>query len=429
MKKYDVAIIGGGFQGLFLAYKLSKKYKIVLIEKEKYLGGLLSGVKINKSYVEKYYHHLFPQDFEIKNLLKELNLQNKFVWKTTTSGFYYKGKIYPFTNPLHLLNFKPLTLKEKIELVFLLLKIKLADTKKLDNILAKKWIIKNSSLGLYKKMFEPLIISKFGKENLNKISAAWFVSRIKLRSRSTGKGETLGYLKGGFQQLINALEREIKNNGSEILRAKFSKFKIKNNKIESAICGKRAIKASTYISTIPPEITFKGITLPQDYNKKLKQIEYQGAICLLLGLRKKISNLYWINVIGAKNFGAIIEHTNFQPIKNYNSNIIYLASYYSINSKIWKEKDKEITENFIKELKKFFPKIKNYDIIYKKLFKDKYAGIISKKGFFKNLLPFKTPIKNLFVVGMFNTYPERGLELQARLARKLIEKIKNEIQK
>jgi len=36
---YDYIIIGGGIAGIYCAYKLSSKYKILLLEKEKYLGG------------------------------------------------------------------------------------------------------------------------------------------------------------------------------------------------------------------------------------------------------------------------------------------------------------------------------------------------------------------------------------------------------
>ena len=42
---YDYVIIGGGLAGVYCAYKLSPKYKILLIEKEDKLGG--RGLMIN----------------------------------------------------------------------------------------------------------------------------------------------------------------------------------------------------------------------------------------------------------------------------------------------------------------------------------------------------------------------------------------------
>ena len=429
MKKYDFCIIGGGFQGLVLAYYLSKKYNVALIEKNKKLGGVLSGFKLGNTYLEDYYHHLFSGDKELFKLLKELNLFNNLIWKKLKSGFYYKNKLYQFSSPIDLLRFKPLNFKDKLIFALFILKIQNAHSKELDLISAKDWIIKNSNLRVYKRIFEPLIINKFGIDNLENISAGWFVSRIKLRSKSKGSGEVLGYLKGGFQQLINNLEEKIIENGSKICSStKFIKFhNNNNNEIKYAILDNQKIYAKKFISTIPPTNTFKNIKIPVEYKEKLKKVKYHGSICMILGLNKKISDIYWTNILSHNiPFRAIIEHTNLQDKKNYGMNTFYLASYYPLDSKIWNKSESEIKKEFTQKFKKLFPKIKNENIIFKKLSKEKYAGILIGRGFLKNILPFETPFKNLFILGMFNIYPERALGSQTKLAKKFIfQKLKN----
>ncbi len=421
--KYDICIIGGGFQGLVLAYYLSRKHKIVLIEEKKELGGVLSGFKLGKDYLEKYYHHFFTEDENLKQLLKELNLYKKVFWKVLKSGFYFKEKTYPFTSPIDLLKFKPLNFIDKLIFPLLVLKIKFANPAKIDNVSAKKWIIKNSSYNIYKKLFEPLIINKFGEENLEEVSAGWFVSRIKLRSKAKSGGEVLGYLNGGFQQLIDKLEEKIKENKGEIIKAGFIRFNKNNKKIVSAQTSKGVIKADKFISTIPPKSTFNFLELPGNYQKKVEQIKYQGSVCLVLGLKKSLSPIYWINLIGYNTpFKAVIEHTNLQAKKRYGVNVVYLASYYPVQDEIWKKTDKTIIKDYIKNLKKIF-NIKDEDIEFKKLFKERYAGAIAKKNCLKNLLPLKTPFENLFILGMFSCYPERRLEIQVKLAKKLVKLI------
>ena len=46
---YDIIIVGGGISGLFMAYKLSSTdVSILLVEKQKKLGGRIQTLKKNK---------------------------------------------------------------------------------------------------------------------------------------------------------------------------------------------------------------------------------------------------------------------------------------------------------------------------------------------------------------------------------------------
>ena len=49
---YDYIIIGGGIAGLYAGYKLSKKYKILLLEKNNYLGGRLEEIKFHNDTIK-----------------------------------------------------------------------------------------------------------------------------------------------------------------------------------------------------------------------------------------------------------------------------------------------------------------------------------------------------------------------------------------
>ena len=60
----------------------------------------------------------------------------------------------------------------------------------------------------YESFFEPLMRSKFGAIS-DKVSAAWLIGRIAIRSNRGLSGERLGYLKGGFQVFLDALTDEV----------------------------------------------------------------------------------------------------------------------------------------------------------------------------------------------------------------------------
>jgi protoporphyrinogen oxidase len=406
-----VVILGAGVTGLVTAYELSKESKnVIVLEKENELGGALRSVRIGNSFIERYYHHVFRRDMEFLSLLKELGIEKNFEWRSASTAFLYENGFYELSSPLDLLSFRPLTLVNRLRLVRTLLKIKtMKDIERYDNTSPKEWITKNSGKDVFDNFFKPLLKSKYG-ENMNSISSAWFIDRIRLRSDRGLGGEVLGYYKGGFQKFIDELEKAIKRNGCKILRnVSIKKIEVKNNRIKRVIYNNKSIDVNAMISTIPPR-NLSEILDTNGFREELKKIHYQGTICVLLGLDIKLSDFYWVNIIRDDiKFGAIVEHTNFQPYSGYNSHIVYLGSYPDANSSLWKLAEKEIFILYFKDLKKIFPSIKENNVKWWKVFKDKNCGLVYEKGIKSRILDHTTPIENLFIGGMFNSYPDRNI--------------------
>ena len=92
-----IALIGGGIGGLTAGYYLSKKgHRVTIFEKESFLGGLAGGFKMEGENLEKLYHHFFKTDKDLINLLKEVGLEKKIIWNKSSTGLYWKSKMYPF---------------------------------------------------------------------------------------------------------------------------------------------------------------------------------------------------------------------------------------------------------------------------------------------------------------------------------------------
>jgi len=103
-----VAIIGGGFVGLTLGHRLAKLgHKVVIFEKEKYLGGLAISFKKRgwRWYLESYYHHIFTNDYEFRRLARELS--QRIIFKKAKTSVLYKDSIYQLDGFKILMSFKP----------------------------------------------------------------------------------------------------------------------------------------------------------------------------------------------------------------------------------------------------------------------------------------------------------------------------------
>ena len=209
-----IAIVGGGVTGVVAAYRLLQRgHKVTIFEKNETVGGLLAGFKINGTNLEKAYHHIFTTDTSIIGLLEELELTDTLHWYSEKTAIYFEHKMYPFNGPKDLLMLGAMSLPDRIRtgIVGLWLQ-KDSNWEKYKPISAPKWMARWNGNKGYQVMWEPLLRGKF-HQYYDQVSMAWLWARIHTRGNSNGK---LGYLNGGWQQLIDTLVAKIKELGGEI---------------------------------------------------------------------------------------------------------------------------------------------------------------------------------------------------------------------
>ncbi|MDD5773562.1 MAG: NAD(P)/FAD-dependent oxidoreductase [bacterium] len=409
-ENFDIAVIGGGIAGLTAGYEASKAgLKVAVIEKEGFLGGAIMPIKIRDYYIEGYYHHVFVDNYYLFNLSKELGFKIKFY--PTLTAFHFLDKFYKLTNAFDLLKFNRLSILERVRLAKLLaITLLIKDIASYDEITAKEWIIKHTGENVYKVFFEPMLQSKFGK-NAEKTSAAWLLGRIKMRSARSSKGEMLGYVDGSFKVMIDCLaDYIISKNGKIFLNSPIEKIEKQTGGSFNIKTSQQVITSNAVISSIPPAALSKIVDFPSDYKLKLSNLKYQKNICVLMGLNKKLTDFYWINIMNKEiSFKAVIEHTNFQDLSMYKEHIIYLANYVDDDSSLWAMEEKNLIELYITDLKKLFTGFDQNDIKWVKVLKTDSAGLIYNKGLLKFIPECTTPISGFFVGGMINCYPKRPI--------------------
>jgi protoporphyrinogen oxidase len=399
-----IGVIGGGLTGLVAAHRLVQDHEVDLFEKMPHLGGCLSSYNVNNYWIERYYHHCFFGDNSLFALITEMGLIDKLEWKTGTTGYFANNKIYRLNTPLEILLYPELSLIDKVKLARLTFRAKKTDLKTLDDIPAEQYIIKHLGKNLYSSFFEPLLKSKFG-ERRKEVSAAWLFSRIAIRSNRGVSGEHLGYMNGGFHQLIDALEKSITLKGGVIRKqTPVSSISRKNGAWEV-----NGIRYDTIISTIPPQ------ELERMGGPALPPIPYQGAACMTLALEREVTGgIYWLNMKDAAPYGAVVAHTNFIPFKRYGEHIVYLASYFT--GTVPPHLDSRMLEDFCTRFS-----VTKDEIRWYKMAVDTWAGPVYTTGY-RNLIPAYEQ-QGLFMAGMFSpaNYPERSMEGSIRAGSKVAE--------
>lgn len=388
-----ICIIGGGLTGLAAAYSLSAVHDVDLLEREPELGGCLSSYHVNGYWIERYYHHLFSGDQELLRLISGLGIDRSLVWLRGTTGYWEEGTCYHLTTPMEIIRYPRLSLGDKVRLAWLTLRSRGMAAERLDSVTAREYVIQRLGERAYRSFFEPLLRSKFG-DRRDEVSAAWLIGRIRIRSDRGTSGERLGYLKGGFRQLVVELGKALSERG----------FTQKTGEAAGSIRreGKGwAVNGSCYdavLATIPPQEVSRigGPGLPP--------IPYQGAACLTLGLDRDVTDgIYWLNMKDNAPYGAVVSHTNFAPPEWYGERIVYLASYYT--GRFPTDLESRMLADFCRRFS-----VPEDAIHWHRLSAEPYAGPVYITGYRKLILPYES--HGLFLAGMFSlpNYPERSME-------------------
>ncbi len=212
-----IAVVGAGLAGLKAAKELAEYANVVVFEPED-VGGLVASFRDFS--IEKFYHHCFRDDSFLLEEIEKNGLKSKLVWKIARTGFAANGKIYPLNTPFEILRYPLLSFWEKIRLARFTLKSRNLNYEDFDDVGAMEGIRKELGEGLLERFFMPLLRSKFG-ENAEKVSYAWLLGRVAIRSNRKYSGEEIGYIRHGFQQLVDKMAEglEIRRERAKIRRS------------------------------------------------------------------------------------------------------------------------------------------------------------------------------------------------------------------
>jgi protoporphyrinogen oxidase len=390
----DICVIGGGLTGLLAAFRLSGTHRVTVLEMGDEPGGCLSSYRLPNYAIESLYHHCFSGDHHLISLIQELGLSDTLEWLHGSTGYIVDGQIYPLTTPLQILRYPLLSLPEKIRLGLFVLRSRSVNTALLDSITAKEYLCSRLGDRIYQSFFEPLLRSKFG-DRRDDVSAAWLMSRIAIRSDRGAEGERLGYLRGGYAQLIDALMVRLTDAGCRIVTS-HPVISATANGEGWVVDGERY---DCVISTLPPQETARICSVP------IAELPYQGSACLTLATSvDPTAGIYWVNIGDPAPYGAVITHTNFVPFDRYGEHLIYLASYFS------GEPPENCEELLLSDFCTRFS-ISRELIHWHRLRIEPAAGPVYVTGY-RARIPSSNPAPALFIAGMFSSanYPERSME-------------------
>ncbi|MCB9142716.1 MAG: FAD-dependent oxidoreductase [Anaerolineales bacterium] len=205
---------------------------------------------------------------------------------------------------------------------------------------------------VYDALWRPMLVGKFGEENLDVVNMAWMWARIKARTTR------LGTFKGGFQTFLNKLADVIRTDGVEI------RLSTPVTRIRQDDAGRLTVTTSTgsetydaVISTSSPALMARLMPdLPASYAGSLTALKSMGAVVLVISIRQRLTEYYWHNLPkDAGFFLAMVEHTNFIDRNTTAATTSSTAATTWSGPRILRLSKEELLERFLPALKRFNP--------------------------------------------------------------------------
>ncbi|MGC8826053.1 MAG: NAD(P)/FAD-dependent oxidoreductase [Anaerolineae bacterium] len=430
-----VAVVGGGITGMSAAYELAKRgIPCTLFEKDETLGGLAGSFKVNNTYLEKFYHHLFTTDTAMVELIHELGLGDQFVWNDSNTGLYYVQRIYRLATPMDVLRFKPLSFPDRIRMGMLAIWPRfIRDWHKLEEITAQEWLLRYAGPRVYQVVWEPLLRNKFGHYH-DQVAAVWIWNKLVLRggSRDVRSGaEKLGYQRGGFGPVFIAWEKRMREMGVDIrLNSPVEHIRIESGRAVGVVAaGQFEPFDQVIVTTAPAILAEMAPDLPEAYRHQLQQIIYLANVCLVLKLKRSLSTTYWLNIADPTiPFVGLIEHTNMQRPDEYGgAHIAYLSRYLDADDPYYRMSAEELFEAYLPHIRKMFPEFDASWVEEKWAWRERWTQPVILRHYSKIRPALKTPVDNLWLSCMASIYPQdRGMNYALLYGRKVVREMLGE---
>lgn len=413
-----IVVVGAGFTGLSAAYELVQHgWRPIVVEQEQELGGLAATFPVAGIRLERFYHHWFTSDSEILRLTEELGLRDLVTERATATGMYFANGHYRLARPLDLLRFRPLGLLDRLRLGLLVLRARrVADWRTLDGISAFDWLRRLSGQRVFEVVWEPLLRGKFGR-HADRISAAWFWSKLRLRGGSRGRGgeERLCYLEGGFSALTDAMAAAIQAKGGELRTGcQATGVLVQRGRCRGVTLRDSSIEAEAVIFTGAPRQAAEllGPHAPPQYGA----IDYLANLCLVLELTQSLSELYWINVNDPGfPFVGVIEHSNFDSDPAGRRHLVYLSRYLPADEPDWADDDESVLAKALPHLASMFPQFRREWIKSHHVWRARWAQPLVEVGYAGRVPAQRSPLPAFYLASMAQVYPQdRGTNYAVR---------------
>jgi protoporphyrinogen oxidase len=365
-----IGVIGGGFMGMTLAYRLAERgHAVTVFERDGQLGGLATYHDYGPFVWDRFYHCILPSDTHLIGLLNDIGLGDDLRWRRTLTGFYVDERLHSVSSAVEFLRFPLVGLWGKMRLALTLLYCaRLRDWRRLEEITVEDWLVKTCGRATYEKLWRPLLLAKLG-ENYRRVSAVFiwsYIKRLFMARDASAKREHMGHVSGGYKAVFSRLEARVRLHGGSIRTG--VTVKRVNACAEGGVTVEvdaDSVHFDKVVFTSPVNV-LQAVASPDlvGVTGGAASVEYLGVVCGVLITRRPLVPYYVVNIADARiPFTGVIGMSNLvatDELAGYH--ITYLPKYVLSTDPLLRLSDDEVRRIFSDGLRLMFPTLRPDDV-------------------------------------------------------------------
>jgi protoporphyrinogen oxidase len=357
-------------------------------------------------------------------LIEELGWKDKVLFPRPFTVMHHEGKFYPFDSIVKALLFPGLGFgmnKVRFGLVGLYLRLT-NNWKPLERLTVDEWMRKWAGEKVYRMMWEPLVVGKFGERHYKQVNMAWMWARLKARTTR------LGTFEGGFHKFADLFAERLGGMGVEIRLSTPVTHIGRETGDGSGLRLETSAGTEQFdrvlVTLAPAALAKMAPSLPKNYLEGLLRLKSMGAVVMVLSLKHQLSEegYYWYNLPKSAGypFLALVEHTNYVSPEHFGGDhIVYAGDYLEPEHEFFRLSQEELLERLLPTLAKFNPKFERDWVNKAWLFRTAYAQPVPLVDHSQNIPAIQTPVEGLYFASMSQVYPwDRGTNFAVEIGRR-----------
>jgi protoporphyrinogen oxidase len=408
--KPTVAIVGGGILGLTAAYRLAQKgVHVSLFERSQDLGGLVGAFDFDGRSVDRFYHVILPTDDRVRGLAEELGLGERFRFRPVGVGFYDDGRLFSMSSLREFLTFPLLPFAGRLRLGAFVARCQLVkSSESLDDLPLDAWLRRHCGKRALERLWRPLLDSKFdGRFEDLPATYIWARTRRMSATRDSAGREVMGWLEGGYQLLIDTLERKLRALGAEIHAGTAVERIVGDESGARGIVVNGRFRAfDNVLCTLAPPQARALLAPPLDALAPEDHCRYLGVVCVVLRTSRSVSPYYTLNITDRRvPLTTVVETTHVVDPAYVGGTLVYATKYVDPSHPVFDQPAEAVEAEYLAHVRTIFPDLRDEEILGAVVQRARVVEPVHLVGGAARLPdPFAVP--GLTLVSTAHVYPE-----------------------